>query len=147
MLMNGFLKNLDNLIDGIVSSIRNTGTSKKLAWFSGICFIVALIYSMVTFTYSVHANVSCDLSFLITLISVTGATFGATMCFYYNKARYENVIKEQCKVLRMKYLILKDVGLLDELRIQEELDGEFLKMDNHRESEEQAVNQEITVQE
>lgn len=144
--MNDLLKNLDKQIDSIVMFIKNIETSKKLAWFSGICFIIALIYSMVTFTFSVHANVSCDLSFLITLISVTGATFGATMCFYYNKARYENVIKEQCKILRMKYLILKDVNLLDELRIQEELDGEFSRMDNHRETEEQTANQEVTVQ-
>ena len=68
-------------------------TSKKLAWLSGVCFIVALVYSIGVFTYSVLNDISCDFTMLITLITVTGAAFGVTCSMYYNKSRFENTIK------------------------------------------------------
>lgn len=122
-------------------------TSKKLAWFSGICFAIALAYSITIFTYSIIADKSCDFGFLLTLVTTTGAAFATTMGFYYNKSRYENVIKEQHKFLKAKYLILKDVHLLDECRVQLELDNEFTKIEDITDTETSTINQEITYNE
>lgn len=119
-------------------------TSKKLAWFSGICFAVALIYGMLMFTYATIINGMCDATFIVTLITVTGAVFGVTVAFYYNKSRFENTIKLQNAGLKLKYLILKSVGLLDEYRTQTELDNELSKIESDFDNEKSMTNQEIT---
>ena len=119
-------------------------TSKKLAWFSGICFAIALIYGMFMFTYATIINGVCDATFIVTLITVTGAVFGVTVAFYYNKSRFENTIKLQNAGLKLKYLILKAIGLLDDYRIQTELDNELSKIESDFENEKSMVNQEIT---
>lgn len=119
-------------------------TSKKLAWFSGICFAVAILYTMFIFTYCVMTDSMCDFTLPITLVSVTGAAFGVTMVTYGNKSRFENVIKLQNASLKLKYLILKAVGLLDEYRIQSELDSELSKIESDFDNEKSMSNQEIT---
>ena len=119
-------------------------TSKKLAWFSGICFAVAILYTMFIFTYCVMTGSMCDFTLPITLISITGAAFGVTMVTYGNKSRFENVIKLQNASLKLKYLILKAVGLLDEYRIQSELDSELSKIESDFDNEKSMSNQEIT---
>ena len=119
-------------------------TSKKLAWFSGICFAIVLIYSMLIFTYCTIINGMCDATLIVTLVTVTGATFGVTVAFYYNKSRFENIIKLQKSTLKSKYLILKDINALDECRVQMELENEFSKIDSDIESEKLISNQEVT---
>jgi len=118
-------------------------TSKKIAWFSGICFAASLIYSMFIYSYGVIYDKMCDFTFLITLISVTGSAFATTSAFYYNKARHENVIKIQKYILKIKYLILKSIGLLDDYRVQAELDSELSKIDISIENEVCETNQNI----
>ena len=119
-------------------------TSKKLAYFSGICFAVVLVYSMFIFTYGVVTGNLCDFTLPITLITVSGAVFGVTMVTYGNKARFENVIKLQNAGLKLKYLILKAIGSLDEYRIQTELDNELSKIESDFDNEKAMSNQEIT---
>lgn len=119
-------------------------TSKKLAWLSGMCFVVALLYSIGIFTYSVVCDKLCDFTMLITLITVTGAAFGVTCTMYYNKARYENIIKLQKSTLKTKYLILKDINALDEMRVQTELENELFKIESDIDNEKTMSNQEIT---
>ena len=123
--------------------MRKMETSKKLAWLSGVCFIVALVYSIGIFTYSVMNDVSCDFSMLITLITVTGATFGVTCSMYYNKARFENTIKIQQSYLREKYTILKEIGALDCDRAVEEIEEEFTEIEEDADNEADLANQEI----
>ena len=124
--------------------MKKIETSKKLAYLSGICFVVALVYSIGIFTYSVMNDVPCDFSMLITLITVTGATFGVTCSMYYNKARFENTIKIQQSYLREKYTILKEIGALDCDRAVEEIEEEFTEIEEGAENEADLVNQEIT---
>ena len=119
-------------------------TSKKLAWASVICFVIAIVYSVLIFTYSVIANKICDFTMLITLITVTGAAFGTTTAFYYNKSRFENIIKLQKSSLKSKYLILKDVNVLDDTRVQIELENELAKIESDIDNEKTMSNQEIT---
>ena len=124
--------------------IEKIETSKKLAWFSGICFAITIIYSIVIFTYCSIQDEICDFTMLITLNTVTGTVFGTIVAFYLNKSRFENVIKLQCSSLKSKYLILKDVDLLDKYRVQTELDNELSKIDSIIDDEKTMSNQEIT---
>ena len=113
-------------------------TSKKLAWFSGICFAIAILYSMLV------ASTTSDYAMLITLITVTGAVFGVTMATYMNKGRYENTVKIQKGFLREKYTILKDLGVLDNSRAIQEMEEEFAEIENDFDNEKSMANQEIT---
>lgn len=124
--------------------MKKIETSKKLAWLSGICFVVALVYSIGVFTYSVLNDISCDFTMLITLITVTGATFGVTCSMYYNKARFENTIKIQQSYLREKYTILKEIGALDCDRAVEEIEEEFTEIEEIADNEADLANEEIT---
>ena len=122
-------------------------TSKKLAVFSCVCFAIALVFSMVAFGYCAIQDKSPDMTVLITLVTITGGAFGVTIATYSNKARYENVIKEQRNTLKAKYLILKDVGALDEDRLKAEIEDELAKIESDAEIEKSASNQEITYNE
>ena len=128
----------------VMKSIKKMETSKKLAWSSGMCFISAIIYSILIFTYGVVTDKQCDFTMLITLITVTGAVFGMTTAFYYNKARFENCIKIQKSSLKSKYLILKDIQALDDSRVQIELENELSKIESDIDNEKTMSNQEIT---
>lgn len=125
-------------------SKKKIETSKKLAWFSGICFAIALIYSMSMFIHCTTTDKICDYTMLITLITVTGAVFGTTTAFYYSKARFENAMKLQTASLKSRYLILKDINLLDEYRTQTELENELSKIECSIDNEKTMANQEIT---
>lgn len=119
-------------------------TSKKLAWFSGTCFALAVIYSILAFTYGVYFNIMCDFTLLITLITVTGAVFGVTMVAYNSKSRYENVTTIQQNYLREKYTILKELGVLDSSRAISEIEDEFIELEANADNERAMANQEIT---
>ena len=119
-------------------------TSKKLAWFSGICFAVAVIYSVLIFAYGVYTNSMCDFTLPITLLTVTGAVFGVTMVAYNSKSRYENVTRIQQNYLREKYAILKELGVLDSSRAITEIEDEFAEMEDNADNEKDSANQEIT---
>ena len=119
-------------------------TSKKLAWFSGTCFAIAVIYSVLIFTYGVYAGTMCDFALPITLITVTGAVFGVTMVAYNSKSRYENVTKIERDFLREKYTILQDIGALDHDRAVMEIEDEFAEMAANADNEKSLANQEIT---
>ena len=118
--------------------------SQKLTWFSGICFAISIIYSILIFTYGVFTESMCDFAMLITLISVVGAVFGITMVAYASKSRFENVIKIQMSYLKEKYTILKELGVLDVNRAITEIEDEFTEMDDNADNEKHAANQEIT---
>lgn len=117
-------------------------TSKKLAWLSGGCFAVSVGYSIAMFTYCTISNIMCDFTLPMTLVTVTGAAFGTTCAFYNNKARYENVTKIQRSFLKIKYLMLKDIGSFNEYRVQSELEEELAKIDADIENEKMTTNQE-----
>lgn len=119
-------------------------TSKIIAFMSGISFIVALFYSMLVFGCAVATDKSCDYAFLITLISVTGAAWAVATTTYYNKSRHENAYKLQWVTLKMKYLLLKDIELLDSYRVQQELENELSSIKSSLDNEKTMSNQEIT---
>lgn len=119
-------------------------TSKKLAWFSGTCFAIAILYSIFIFTYGAITGNMCDFTLPVTLVTVTGAVFGVTMVAYNSKSRYENVTKIQKDFLREKYTILKDIGVLDHDRAVMEIEEEFADIEANADNERSMANQEIT---
>ena len=119
-------------------------TSKKLAWFSGICFALSVLYSIVIFTIGVCTNTACDFTLPITLVSVTGAAFGVVMVMYSNKSRYENVIKIQQGFLREKLTILKELGVLNNNRAVQEVEDVLTDIETDCNNEKSMANQEIT---
>lgn len=119
-------------------------TSKKLAWFAGSCFALAVMYSVLIFTYGVYVGTMCDFTLPITLVTVTGAVFGVTMVAYNSKSRYENVTKIQKDFLREKYTILKDIGVLNYDRAVMEIEEEFADIEVNADNEKSMANQEIT---
>ena len=119
-------------------------TSKKLAWFSGICFALSVIYGMILFAYGAYAGTILDFTLPITLITVTGAVFGVVMATYSNKSRYENTTKIQQGFLREKYTILKEIGVLDNHRAVQEIEDELIEIESDFDTEKSMSNQEIT---
>lgn len=118
--------------------------SQRLAWFSGVCFAIAIAYSILIFTYGVFTGSMCDFTMLITLITVTGAVFSVTMVSYASKSRYENVTRIEQGFLREKFSILKELGVLDHNRAITEIEDEFTDMETNADNEKNLANQEIT---
>ena len=119
-------------------------TSKKLAWFSGICFAIAVVYSILIFTYGSLYDKMVDYAMVITLISATAAVFGVTMASYMNKGRYENTVKIQKSFLKEKYSILQNIGVLDNSRAIQEIEDELTEIEADFDNEKSMANQEIT---
>ena len=119
-------------------------TSKKLAWFSGICFAISIIYGIVILAYGAICDKMIDYTVIITLITSTAAVFGVTMATYMNKGRYENTVKIQRSFLKEKYTILKELGVLDHERAIQEIEDEFIEIENDFDNEKSMSNQEIT---
>lgn len=137
-------ESLFNVVRKIVKKISTVQTSKKLAWFSGTCFAVAIIYCMITYARGAKDGGLYDTSMLVTLLSTTGAVFGVTMVAYNSKSRYENVVKIQKGYLREKYNILKEMGVLDYSRAVSEIEEEFSDIEETADNEKLLANQEIT---
>jgi hypothetical protein len=123
---------------------KKTETSKKLAWFSGVCFVLSIIYSVLVFTYGTYKGDMCDFTLPITLITTTGAVFGVTMASYMSKTRYENTVKIQKDFLKEKYEILQEMGVLNNDRAMQEIEEVLLDIEADFDNEKSMANQEIT---
>ena len=119
-------------------------TSKKLALFVCILFAISIIFSMVTYIYMLIRNKECDTTMLVTLITASAAAFSVTEAAYSNKSRYENVNKIQQSNLKAKYLLLKDIGAMDEETVRSEIEKVFEEIEDTAETEKSSANQEIT---
>jgi hypothetical protein len=124
--------------------MKKVTCSKKLAWFSAICFAIAVIYGIAIYTYGTIHDKMIEYAMPMTLISVTGAVFGVTMVSYSNKSRYENVVKLQAGYLKVKYTLLKKMGVLDYSRAVQEIEDEFIDVEADFDNEKSMANQEIT---
>jgi hypothetical protein len=66
------------------------------------------------------------------------------MVSYSNKSRYENVVKLQAGYLKVKYTLLKEMGVLDYSRAVQEIEDEFIDAEADFDNEKSMANQEIT---
>ena len=111
-------------------------TSKKFAWVSTICFVISLLYVFVMFTYCVITEKAVDFVVFATIITVAGAAFGTTMCFYFNMNKAKNL-----------YLIkigLDKIGKLDDERKDGEIEFELSKIEADFEMEEDKTKEDVT---
>lgn len=118
-------------------------TSKKLAWLSAVLFALAVIYSIIIYTYGIIQDKSIDWIMPVTLISVTGAAFGTTMGFYYNMNKAKNLYLIKRGFLKLKYLILTKFGLLDDERIVSEIELELSKIEADFDMEEEKTKEDV----
>ena len=70
--------------------------SKKIVFFTGILFISTII-AAIYFSYE-----SRDTSVFAYILPCTGGTFGASIIFYLNKAKMENVCKGKIEFFKFK---------------------------------------------
>ena len=115
-------------------------TSKKIILVSGIIFVAAVVYSMISCTIAMTDGAYVDWTSIVTLLTVTGGAFGTACGFYFNKAKSENNYKLRMAFLREKYAILKEIGALDVHRAKLELENEIDTIDNRLAEEEQQIS-------
>lgn len=122
-------------------------TSKKIALFASICFATVLLFSMAVFGYESYIGTYSDPTLLVGLVTVSGAAFGTTCAFYYNKSKGENLFKLKRSFLEYKYSLLKDMNLLNNEYLEAEITEEVEEIEADFDEEENIVNQEITYNE
>ena len=115
-------------------------TSKKIILASGIIFVAAVVYSMISCTIAMTDGAYVDWTSIVSLLTVTGGAFGTACGFYFNKAKSENNYKLRMAFLREKYAILKEIGALDVHRAKLELENEIDTIDDRLIEEEQQIS-------
>lgn len=114
-------------------------TSKKFVIFTGIIFVLMLVFCVGSFLYFTLTGVMCDWTLLVTIATVSAAPFATATGFYFSKAKTENKIKLQTAFMKEKYKVLYDMGALDHDRAQTEIEDEITDV----EAEIDAINEDV----
>lgn len=115
-------------------------TSKKILWASMLLFIVTVAIA-IKFSYEGR-----DTSVFVYILPLTGGIAGATIVFYMNKSKMENIFRFKISFLEYKLKLLNDnpdkACVIEEemSSIENALDS---KVDN---TMQEAVNEDITIQ-
>lgn len=117
--------------------------SKKIIVTTGIVFCLVVAVCLGIFVCCTISGIMYDWSGIVTLLSVSGAVFGTSAAFYYNKSKAENTYKLRKSFLREKYTLLNEFGLLDVMRAQREIEDEIEKIEGGLD---EAESEEITYQ-
>jgi hypothetical protein len=117
--------------------------SKKIILATGIIFSLVVAVCLGIFVCCTVSGVAYDWSGIVTLLGVSGGVFGTAAAFYYNKAKAENTYKLRKSFLREKYTLLSELGMLDSMRVQSEIDTEINNIESGLDS---AEAEEITYQ-
>ena len=120
--------------------------SKKIVIATGVVFGLVIAVCMCIFVYCTIFNIMYDWTGIVALLTVSGSVFGTTIAVYMSKAKFENVHKIKRSFLRRKYEILKDIGVLDITRAQNEIDEEIHHIDSYLDSAEEESLTEINYQ-
>lgn len=120
--------------------------SKKLVLATGIAFGVVVTICLGIFVYCTLFNAFYDWTGIVALLTVSGSVFGTTAAVYMNKSKLENVNKIKRSFLREKYEILNDIGVLDVVRAQNEIDEEISNIDAYFNTAEEESLTDITYQ-
>ena len=103
-----------------MKKLKQVETSKKILWMTYTLFLGTLL-----------AGIMCvqkdkDTSLFMYAIPSTGGVFAATVAFYLNKAKMENIFKGKEEFLRYKIDLLKDCSTILKSDVEEDLNN----MDN-----------------
>ena len=120
--------------------------SKKIVLATGIAFSIVVAICLGIFVYCTLFNAFYDWTGIVALLTVSGSVFGTLAAVYMNKAKFENVNKIKRSFLREKYEILNDIGVLDVVRAQNEIDEEISNIDAYVNTAEEESLTDITYQ-
>ena len=122
--------------------MKQTETSKKFVAFTGVIFILTLMFCMGIFTYCLITDRMCDWTLLVTVTTVSAAPFTAATSCYFSKSKIENKYKIQSTFLKEKYQMLYEMGVLTSDRAVEEIEGEIAEIDESMD----AIEEEIEIE-
>lgn len=115
-------------------------TSKKILWFSVILFAVTVAIA-IQFSY-----VGLDTTVFMYVLPLTGGIAGATIVFYLNKSKIENIFKFKISFLEYKLKLLKKNPDLSNV-IEQEMSSMENALDSKVDSTmHEAVNEDINIQ-
>ena len=120
--------------------------SKKIVITTGAIFALVILICLGIFVYCTMFNVIYDWTGIVALLTVSGSVFGTTIAVYMQKAKIENVYKIKRSFLRNKYEILNEIGVLDTMRAQAEIEEEINQIDGRLNTAEEESLTEITYQ-
>ena len=66
-------------------------TSKKFVVFTGVIFVLMLMFCTSVFLYFTYTGIMCDWTLLVTIATVSAAPFATATGFYFSKAKTETV--------------------------------------------------------
>lgn len=115
-------------------------TSKQILWMSVILFAITVIIA-VLFSY-----LGVDTSVFMYILPITGGLAGATVVFYMNKSKMENIFKFKISFLEYKLNLIKENPNMACV-----IDKEMSSVENSLDSKvdttmEEAINEDIDVQ-
>lgn len=82
-----------------MSKIKAPTTSKILAYITSAIFIATVVVGYIGTFMSTDSTIT-DVAVFVTSISISGGVYGSSMKYYFNKAKSENVIKEQLRAYK-----------------------------------------------
>jgi len=125
--------------------LQKMTTSKKIALFSCVCFAVVLAFVMLSMALCfICGREFYDVVVLTTMVTVSGASFGTSAAFYYNKSRAENIIKLKIAFLQEKYKMLNELGVVDKDYAIQEINTDINNIESDFDTEIIQAQQEIT---
>lgn len=99
---------------------KRAETSKKILWITCLLFLMTLIAGIIC-TFQGR-----DISFFMYSIPSTGGVFAATVSFYLNKAKMENIFRGKEEFLKYKIEMIKNCPE----PFKNEVEVELTNMDN-----------------
>jgi hypothetical protein len=117
--------------------------SKKFVIFTGVIFVLMLVFCAVAFLYFTLTGVICDWTLLVTVATVSAAPFATATGFYFSKAKTENKIKLQTEFMKEKYKVLYDMGALDFGRAQMEMENEITEVETEIDAIDENVDENV----
>lgn len=115
-------------------------TSKKILWASVLLFVITLAIAIL-FSYK-----SMDTSVFVYILPLTGGIAGATIVFYMNKSKMENIFKFKISFLEYKMELL-DRNPNKACLIEEEMSSVENALDSKIDNTmQEAVNEDIDIQ-
>lgn len=104
--------------------------SKLIIYITGAIFIISLLYCMIFYTVAMVTTQLIEWTPVVSILPVTGGMFTTAIGFYYTKAQRENNIKLRKDVIKYKYELMNELGVLQRDECMHELRSDFCVMED-----------------
>lgn len=105
--------------------------SKLIIYITGSIFIISLLYCMIFYTVAMVTMQLIEWTPVVSVLPVTGGMFTTAIGFYYTKAQRENNIKLRKDVIKYKYELMNELGVLQRDECIHDLNNDFCAMEDH----------------